>query len=435
MFIILLLICILIIFLLWIVYSLTIEGKQTINNKRLLNKANKEQMKKEIEEIKMIQLHPKFYIANYFSDLKRQVDLVFALKLDETDKYMKIINTIELVEQECYSKIKHFNQFNNEIDQAQINNDMKQLNDIKFKIETEIFKNKTIHFFENFNKNMFLLIINSKYLRKSTITSEYLKTNFFINRENLIDFILIQTILNSNDTIIQLNTYLINLTEINFSNNQIKEIDENTFHGLINLTDINFKNNQIQIIHSGTFKGLINLKRINFDCNRLYTIDSDIFNGLTSLIEINFRINGTRELHPSTFKDLINLKSMDFRYNNIHELDRNIFTGLKNLRLAHFNFNIIQKLHPNIFNGLINLENICFGYNKIKEIYPNTFNGLINLVGILLYGNQITRFDLTTFDDLPKLKYLYLETNFIKDQQYFLTISSKLTIKGIHHFT
>ena len=60
MFIILLLICILIIFLLWIVYSLTIEGKQTINNKRLLNQANKEQMKKEIEEIKMIQLHPKF---------------------------------------------------------------------------------------------------------------------------------------------------------------------------------------------------------------------------------------------------------------------------------------------------------------------------------------------------------------------------------------
>jgi len=75
----------------------------------LIRQAKRDQIKSEIEEIKMIQLNPKFYIANYSSDLKQQVDLEFALKLDETDKYMKIINTIELVEQECYSKIKSFN--------------------------------------------------------------------------------------------------------------------------------------------------------------------------------------------------------------------------------------------------------------------------------------------------------------------------------------
>ena len=130
-----LIICIFLIFLLWIVYSFAIKCSKIKNKKIVINEENKEQIQNEIEAIKMIQLHPKFYIANYFSDLKTQVDLVFALKLDETDKYMKIINTIELVEQECYSKIKPFNQFNIEIDQVQTNNDMKQLNDIKFKIE------------------------------------------------------------------------------------------------------------------------------------------------------------------------------------------------------------------------------------------------------------------------------------------------------------
>ena len=36
----------------------------------LIRQAKRDQIKSEIEEIKMIQLNPKFYIANYFSDLK-----------------------------------------------------------------------------------------------------------------------------------------------------------------------------------------------------------------------------------------------------------------------------------------------------------------------------------------------------------------------------
>ncbi len=284
-----LIICIFLIFLLWIVYSFAIKCSKIKNKKIVINEENKEQIQNEIEAIKMIQLHPKFYIANYFSDLKTQVDLLFALKLNEKDKYMNIINTIELVEQECYNKIKPFIQFNDEIDQAQMNNDIKLLNDIKFKIEKEIFKNKTIHFIENFNNKIFLLIINDKYLRKSTITNECLKINIIndcLNRENLSQLICFQTILKSNDTIIKLNTNLINLTEINFSTNQIIEIHENTFHGLINIIDINFENNQIKIIHPALFKGLIKLKRINFDNNYIDTIDPMTFNGLTSLIEI-----------------------------------------------------------------------------------------------------------------------------------------------------
>ena len=181
-----------------------------------MNQENREQIKNEIEAIKMIQLHPKFYVANYFSDLKTQVDLLFALKLDEKNKYMEIINTIELVEQECYHKIKSFIKFNDEIDQAQMNNDIKLLNNIKFKIEKEVFKNKTIHFIENFNNKIFLLIINDKYLRKSRITNEYLKTNIINNclkRENLSQLIFLRAILYSNDTIIKLNINLVNLLE------------------------------------------------------------------------------------------------------------------------------------------------------------------------------------------------------------------------------
>jgi Leucine-rich repeat (LRR) protein len=450
-----LIICIFLIFLLWIVYSFTIKCQKTKKDKIVINEENKEQIQNEIEAIKMIQLHPKFYIANYFSDLKTQVDLLFALKLNEKDKYMNIINTIELVEQECYNKIKPFIQFNDEIDQAQMNNDIKLLNDIKFKIEKEIFKNKTIHFIENFNNKIFLLIINDKYLRKSTITNECLKTNIIndcLNRENLSQLICFQTILKSNDTIIKLNTSLINLTEINFSNKQINEIHENTFHGLINIIDINFENNQIEIIHPALFKGLIKLKRINFDNNYIDTIDPMTFNGLTSLIEIILPINYFKELHPSTFKGLISLKLIDFGIQRIDELHQNIFTGLFSLKVIDFRCNNIQELHPNIFNGLIHLKTINFRLNKIKKLCPNVFNGLISLREIDFSSNNIQKlnshlfngliylkkinfhnnqiedfdFDLSTFDELTSLKIIYIWNNLIVDKQYLFTLSSQL---------
>jgi hypothetical protein len=68
-----------------------------------------------IEELKSIQNMPRLYLANYFSDLKAQVDLIYTLNLNEKDKYIEIINSIESSEQELYKKIKKFTTSNEEI--------------------------------------------------------------------------------------------------------------------------------------------------------------------------------------------------------------------------------------------------------------------------------------------------------------------------------
>jgi len=48
-------------------------------------------------ELKSMQSNPRLYLANYFSDLKRDVDLTFNQvdKLEEKAKYLEIINKIE----------------------------------------------------------------------------------------------------------------------------------------------------------------------------------------------------------------------------------------------------------------------------------------------------------------------------------------------------
>jgi len=81
-----------------------------------------------INELKQMQQHLKLYLANFFGDLKRDVDLVYALKLEHKTKYLEIINQIEIYEQDCY-KIKAFNTFDQEIkllEQAEINSNIKK---------------------------------------------------------------------------------------------------------------------------------------------------------------------------------------------------------------------------------------------------------------------------------------------------------------------
>ncbi len=99
------------------------------------------------EDLKSMQLHPKLHIANYFTDLKQDVDLKFIRKEDEKAKYLEIINKIESFEQEWF-KIKPFNTFDHEIE-ALRENDFQSQDDLRYKIEKKLFQNKSKKY--NFN--------------------------------------------------------------------------------------------------------------------------------------------------------------------------------------------------------------------------------------------------------------------------------------------
>ncbi len=61
-----------------------------------------------MNQIKLMKEHPKLYLANYFSDLKNELDFEFSMKPEENNNYCETING-------CY-KTKPFNTFNNEIE-------------------------------------------------------------------------------------------------------------------------------------------------------------------------------------------------------------------------------------------------------------------------------------------------------------------------------
>ena len=149
------------------------------------------QFKYQIDEIKKMKKFPRYFLAKYFDELKTKVDLKYALKIDEKEKYLEIINNIETFEQDAYNRWKSKNicAFDDEInildenlvniEKLQLNksNDLSkiitiQINLLKYKIEKMLFGNKTISYIDKDSNlfllsDSFLLIINDEYISET----------------------------------------------------------------------------------------------------------------------------------------------------------------------------------------------------------------------------------------------------------------------------
>jgi len=344
----------------------------------------------QIDELKKKQQFPRYYLSKYFDDLKAQVDLKYALNLDENEKYLEIIRHIESFEQNAYNiwNNRRINAYHDEIDsiKEKLNNNFnlddinKLIDQTKYKIEKMMFSNKSILFFDNkksncsFASNSFLLIINDEYISKSCIDNDSSNQNL-LTRNEFNFFYLKQKLksINLNSScVINLDIEIINLEVIYFSVSvkHIKEIDSNLFNGLVNLESIYFINNQIKELQPNLFNELVNLKQINFSNNQIKELHLNTFNGLSNLNAIWFAHNQIEEIHPNLFNDLHELHVIDLSYNKIKEIKPNTFSGLVNLRNINFSNNRIGELHPNLLTGLAHLMLIDFRNNSILPILP-----------------------------------------------------------------
>lgn len=347
----------------------------------------------QIEELKSMQSYPKLYLSKYFSDLKRDVNLAFELKLDKNDEFLEIINTIELIENTTINKIKPFDTFKKDIQsierqQNDLNLLMIIIDEIKYEIERILFSNKSILFMNNYKNNTFLLIIKDEYLRKINTNDD---NRYLFNRENLIEYFLkekLNKIDINNLNILSLHIEIMLKTSVCIMIKKIEYIDTHTFKYLTNLNYINFSNNQIDKIHPSTFNGLTNLKEIIFSYNKINCIHYDTFNGLINLNRINFESNLLDEIHPSLFKGLSNLKEIIFSFNKIKSIHSDTFNGLINLNRINFESNQLDKIHPSLFKDLSNLEYIHLNNNLIKELFTNLFDGLNNIKKIWFNDND-----------------------------------------------
>lgn len=178
-------------------------------------------LRNDLEALRYLNNYPNLYLYDYFSDLRRQVDLAAAMKLLKAenipliDNYMNIIDKINSFEDECTKRLVN-DEFSDEIKASSLRiiesieyefKTTDNLQDIKdsiydeaYKLKKILFSNQTIEFIQKDDcliKNWFsdinmdisvgkLLIINSQFFDKKglSLITKYLniatlKFNYF----------------------------------------------------------------------------------------------------------------------------------------------------------------------------------------------------------------------------------------------------------------
>lgn len=138
------------------------------------------------------------------------------------------------------------------------------------------------------------------------------------------------------------------LERLVMSFNQLTELPPFLFSHTPNISEINFSHNQISYIHSNTFREHPNkLKVINLSNNHIETLDKLLLS------------------------DLLNLEVLDLSYNYIQDFQIAL-SKLKNLSILRLDNNKIKQLHcENVFNLATASIHIDVSRNSLKEIDLN----------------------------------------------------------------
>lgn len=249
-----------------------------------------------------------------------------------------------------------------------------------------------------------------------------------------------------------------NATDLDLSENSIREIFPLAFSTLLNLTKLNLSwanKNKGLIIKENLFKNLTKLYELNLngnglsriptnlpvsvgvlklDNNKIISLDARSLAGLNNVTHLHLSKNCYRwnicgtsiSIKEGSFASMDKLVYLDLSFNNLTKVPKGLPQSLKILKLDS---NKIQTIYSDDFRGLWNLdilklegncprcENAPFPCetckNRSLSIHPAAFYNLTNLRSLNLGGNSLKSLPPSWFESLHKLKELFLAFNFL----------------------
>ncbi|KAK2859707.1 hypothetical protein Q5P01_004327 [Channa striata] len=209
----------------------------------------------------------------------------------------------------------------------------------------------------------------------------------------------------------------INVTELDLSENKIRNISDDAFKPLKHLRILTLGQNQLSSVPAA-IRNLPKLEELSLNSNNINRLGCDDFANLTMLRKLSLYQNSISALNGCLFKDLTRLQVLKLQTNHISSLNNAFRDHLPNLRQLYLNTNKLTALKRGEFQGLQSLWNLSLHDNQIKDLEVGCFTGLRNLTDILLQNNRINQETLkrNVFKDLINLKRLDMRQNFIKYQ-------------------
>ncbi|XP_058502213.1 leucine-rich repeat neuronal protein 3-like [Solea solea] len=200
--------------------------------------------------------------------------------------------------------------------------------------------------------------------------------------------------------------YLVNITEIDLSQNNISLVNDVRLGYLPQLLSLHVEENWIQELFDSCLASLPNLQEFYINHNQILSISPRAFQGLGRLLRLHLNSNRLTSINSLWFEHLPNLEILMLGENPILELSDINFKPLSHLRslvLARMN---LTDIPDNTLVGLENLESISFFDNMLNRVPRAALTRVQNLKFLDLNKNPIERIQRGDFIDMMHLKEL-----------------------------
>ncbi|TRY72821.1 hypothetical protein DNTS_009519 [Danionella cerebrum] len=180
---------------------------------------------------------------------------------------------------------------------------------------------------------------------------------------------------------------LVNLTELDLSQNHFRQIQDIGLTNLTQLVTLYLEENQIKELPDMCLKDLVSLEELYINHNQISSIGSNAFSGLGNLLRLHLNSNKLVAIDSHWFESLPNLEILMIGENPI-------------LGLQDMNFHPLSKLHSLVLAGM-----------GLREIPEGAFQGLEYLESLSFFDNKLTTVPKKALRVLPSLKFLDLNKN------------------------
>ncbi|KAK7145079.1 hypothetical protein R3I94_011242 [Phoxinus phoxinus] len=207
-------------------------------------------------------------------------------------------------------------------------------------------------------------------------------------------------------------TNMSQLTTLHLEENQIVEMPDFSLQDLTNLQELYINHNQISSIAPNAFAGLRNLLRLHLNSNRLKAIDSRWFDSTPNLEILMIGENPVVGILKLNFRPLTNLRSLVLAGMELTDIPGNAFVGLDNLESLSFYDNKLVRVPQTALQKLPNLKFLDLNKNPIHKIQEGDFKNMLRLkeLGINNMG-ELVSIDRFALDNLPELTKLEATNN------------------------
>uniref|UniRef100_T1GYB1 Uncharacterized protein n=1 Tax=Megaselia scalaris TaxID=36166 RepID=T1GYB1_MEGSC len=164
-----------------------------------------------------------------------------------------------------------------------------------------------------------------------------------------------------------------------------------------NITNIDFSNNEISQIPVNSFEDLKNLITLNLSCNNILELKEPVFRDTKNLKELRLQGNNLRKLDFKIFQNLVNLETLDLSSNCLESIPELMnLIKLQNLFLQD-NF---LKIIPSNRALPITLKTLDISNNSLRFIGKNTFQNIqsLNSLDISYTNNTYIDFDTNVYN-------------------------------------